>query len=87
MNIASGAAETDVLMAMGVRKQRHAHRGRLLRRRRRRYRCISPPAGHANDAGVVVAESGPADADSSWLDTYSWSDSVMWRALRNLTSR
>jgi len=76
----AGAAEADVLMSTGARRQKH------LLRRRRHCRCGSPPAVHTNDAGVVDAEPELADADA---DSGGRSDRVMWMwtALRTLTSR
>ena len=80
MNIAPGAAEADVLMSAGARKQKD------VRRRTRRCRCSLDPAGHTNDVGVVDVELelelAVADADSVGPDANSWSN----RALRTLTS-
>ena len=76
----AGAAEADVLMSTGARRQKH-----LLRRPRHyHYRCGSPPAEHTNDAGVVDAEPELADADA---DGRSDPVMCMWRALRTRTSQ
>ena len=77
----AGAAEVDVLMSTGARKEK-----RLLRRRRH-CRRGSPPAEHTNDAGVVGAEPELADADAD-ADSGGRSGPVMWmwRVLRTRTS-
>ena len=90
VNIASDAAEGDVLMSRGARKQKHPRRRtrrRLRHHRRPRCRCSSPPAEHINDAGLAEPELAVADADSSGPDTHSWSGRVMWKAPQTPTSR
>ena len=76
----AGAAEADVLMSTGARRQKH------LFRRPRHCRCGSLPAEHTNDADVVFAEPEPADSDA---DSGGRSDPVMWmwKALRTRTSQ
>ena len=66
VNIASGAAEADILMSTGACKQKHLH----FRTCRRRRRFCSPPAGHA---GVIDTEPGPGvvGADRSGPGTHS----------------
>ena len=90
VNIAYGVAEADALLTWGARKQKHLRRRtRRRRRRRRRRHCSSPPAGHTNGGDVVDAEPEPAvaGAGSSGLDTHSWWDHAMSRALPTRTNR
>ena len=88
VNIASGAAEVDILVSTGAGKQKHL----LYRtRRHRRRRCNSPLAENTNHAEMVHAEPetepAVADPDSSGPDTHSWWDRAMWRALQTRTSQ